>query len=286
MSAYVAEGVITYVKKDQYAFASIPNMGDVFCHFSKMTGTPRKGDKVFVFPETNYTTGKISSKWTIVQKELIGKVLIGENKLPKGHYARLERDLRYVRVYYEINTKEVYSLMPDCISRLSDHYFYNRDNLTVGDTKKWVSPRGRMYEITLLNGEYVLADNFSKTISSFEEEERTWLAAEAAKKAAEEKQRKEEEERVNSLPSDIFVHVYWAVQDAQEMDGIRASCHTKENPEKIYETDEEYYYEKDESPEVIDFLSECEWKINNNNFLKKAIVEDKVVEFIYHEQEE
>ena len=281
MSAYIEEGVITFVKEGQYAFAATDE-GDVFCHFSRMTGIPKKGEKVFVFPIKDYNTGKVRAEWTICHSSLYGKVVInGKDSIPAGHYAKCESALGYVQIGMEVETQEVFSFIPNYISRNGTNEFFQRSkNRTVGEIERWASPYGTRYDTTFIAGERVIADAFGTKCADIEARENAEIAArkEAAASSA------AEQERINALPADITVHVYWDCDDCQDMYGYSARAYLEPDPPMEGNKDREYYYERRDFEEDSTLLDKCDIFLNKftmyDDIPQQTIIDDKVVKFI------
>ena len=283
MSAYIEEGIITFVKEGNYAFAATKD-GDVFCHFSRMTGTPQKGEKVFVFPNKDYNTGKIRSEWTICQSVLYGQIIInGKDSIPNGHYIKCESSLMYVQVGMEVETQEVFSFIPNYISRNGTNEFFQRSsNKTIGETERWASPNGAWYDTTFIAGERVVSNAFGTKCADIEARENAEIAARKEAEVA----AKEEQERINTLPADVVVHVYWDCDDCQDMYGYSAHAYLEPNPPMEGNKDREYYYERRDFEEDSILLDKCDIFLNKftmyDGIPQQTIIDDKVVKFIQH----
>ena len=97
---------------------------------------------------------------------------------------------------------------------------------------------------------------------------------------------KEEQERINTLPADVVVHVYWDCDDCQDMYGYSAHAYLEPTPPMEGNKDREYYYERRDFEEDSILLDKCDIFLNKftmyDGIPQQTIIDDKVVKFIQH----
>ena len=177
----------------------------------------------------------------------------------------------------------VFSFIPNYISRNGTNEFFQRShNKTIGETERWVSPNGAWYDTTFIAGERVVSDAFGTKCADIEARENAEIAARKEAEVA----AKEEQERINTLPVDVVVHVYWDCDDCQDMYGYSAHAYLEPNPPMEGNKDREYYYERRDFEEDSVLLDKCDIFLNKftmyDGIPQQTIIDDKVVKFIQH----